>query len=87
MQGQMAALVRFGVHAQALLPDLLALREYCVDEPDFPEHCRQQKVVAIDGAIAAIRAAKEVPELRWLGKPPGGAVPSSSGAGRKEVGR
>ena len=73
MAGQMAALVSYGTAAQALLPEVRELLTFCKNE-DFPDDCKQKKVVAIETAIAAITAAKEQPVLRWLGK----AAPASS---------
>ncbi|MBL8895997.1 MAG: DUF2341 domain-containing protein [Planctomycetes bacterium] len=59
----------YGRAAQPFLPELRELAAYFRVEPDFPEHCRQQKVSAVEEAIRTIEAATTQPELRRIEPP------------------
>ena len=63
----MAILLRYGTHAQAVVPELTALANYFEnDEPNFPKELMKQKAKSVRDTIRAIEAATETPELRRL---------------------
>jgi hypothetical protein len=66
MGGIMAALKTYGAAAKEVLPELRALAEFCRNEKDFPEDCKNKKTAAVEEAIRAIEAAKDQPELRTI---------------------
>ena len=66
----MKQLLRYGVHAKELLPELRILAVRCRNELDFPEGPRKQKTAAVEAAIVAIEAATERPELRSIQRQP-----------------
>ncbi|MCE9557057.1 MAG: HEAT repeat domain-containing protein [Planctomycetes bacterium] len=62
----MKELLRYGIHAKELLPDLRNLAVQCRNELDFPEGPRMQKTAAVEAAIVAIEAATDNPALRSI---------------------
>jgi HEAT repeat protein len=71
----MKELLRYGVAAQEVLPDLKKLIVQCQNEKDFPAWAKKKKIASVEEAIKAIEAATAQPELRSIApvQPTGGS--------------
>jgi hypothetical protein len=59
-------LERYGIYAQATLPELRKLADWCRTEPNFPKDCRTQKTETVEAAIRRIEATTTRPELKSI---------------------
>lgn len=68
MSQVMKWLGQYGVHAQATLPELRKLADWCRTEPNFPKDCRVLKTATVEAAIRRIEAATEKPALNSISR-------------------
>ena len=62
----MKELIRYGIAAKDVLPELRELAKQSRDDTAFPRDPRQKRTAAVEAAIKAIEAAKTQPVLRSL---------------------